>query len=281
MAVGGGHGTAVTLRALRRYASDITAIVSAADDGGSSGRLRDLLGVPALGDLRKCLAALASEESHLAEQLEVRYSEGSLAGHAMGNLLLAGLLERSGDLVTAIDQAGALLGAVGRVLPATTVPTELRAELHQGSMVGQAAIGRETSIWEVSILPEAARPPRAALEALASAQQIVIGPGSLYTSVLAAVAVPGISSAIASSPGRVVFVCNLEAQHPETSGYSVADHVAALERHEVSPDVVLWDQGGELALGAPRMAAVDADLRGSNGRVHDPAKLAVALEALC
>jgi uncharacterized cofD-like protein len=173
------------------------------------------------------------------------------------------------------------LGAVGRVLPATTVPTELRAELRQGSMVGQAAIGREPSVWEVSILPEWARPPQAALEALALAQQVVIGPGSLYTSILAAVAVPGISSAIGSSAARVVFVCNLEAQDPETGGYSVADHVAALERHDVSPDVVLWDHRGGIELGQPQMAAVDADLRGSNGRVHDPAKLAEALAALC
>jgi uncharacterized cofD-like protein len=280
VALGGGHGTAVSLRAARRYAGELTAIVSAADDGGSSGRLRDLLGVPALGDLRKCLAAVAADDSRLAAILEVRYEEGSLAGHAVGNLLLAGLLEATGDLVTAVGRAGELLQAVGCVLPATTVPTELRARLREGSMVGQVAIGREESVEEVSILPEGARPPAAALAALVAAEQIVIGPGSLYTSVLAAVAVPGIAPAIAASPAKVVYVCNLEAHAPETLGYSVADHLRALERHDVAVDVVLCDTAGHLELGSPEMAVVDTDLRGSNGLVHEPGKLAVALAGL-
>jgi len=280
VAVGGGHGTAVTLRAVRRYAGEITAIVSAADDGGSSGRLRDLLGVPALGDLRKCLSALASSDSKLASSLETRYCEGSLAGHAMGNLLLAGLIEKTGDLTAALREAGVLLGTVGRVLPATTIPTELRAVLRQGSMVGQAAIGQSESVLEVSIQPETAQPPKQALRALAEADQIVIGPGSLYTSVLAAAVVPSVAEAISTSKATSVFVCNLEAHAPETSGYSVADHVDALARHAVVPDVVLCDTAGSMVLGDVEMAVIDVDLRGSNGLVHEPGKLARALEAL-
>jgi uncharacterized cofD-like protein len=147
-------------------------------------------------------------------------------------------------------------------------------------MVGQVAIGREETVLEVSILPEGARPPAEAFEAIAAADQIVIGPGSLYTSVLAAVAVPGMAEAISAAKARVIFVCNLEPQAPETSGYTVADHVSALERHAVFADVVLCDTAGGIDLGELQMAVVDVDLRGSNGLVHEPGKLARALAAL-
>jgi uncharacterized cofD-like protein len=119
VALGGGHGTAVTLRAARRYAGQITAVVSVADDGGSSGRLREILNVVALGDLRKCLVALASDDSPLARAFEHRFDEGELAGHALGNLILAGLIEATGDLVSGVHEAADLLGAQGEVLPAT------------------------------------------------------------------------------------------------------------------------------------------------------------------
>jgi len=280
VAIGGGHGTAVTLRAARRYAGELTAIVSVADDGGSSGRLRDLLGVPALGDVRNCISALAADDSVLGSALTARYSEGLLSGHAAGNLLLAGLLVECGDLELAIARLGELVGAVGRVLPATTTPTELRAELVEGQLVGQAAIARTAAVRGVSVLPEGVRPPTAALQAIDAAEQIVIGPGSLYTSVLAAAAVPALASAIRGAAGRRIYVCNLRPEDPETNGYSVADHVAALTRHGVEIDVVVWDSGSGLDLGDPQMAVVDSDLRGSNGLVHEPGKLAGVLAGL-
>ena len=277
VALGGGHGTAVTLRAARCYAADVTAVVSVADDGGSTGRLRDQLHVVGLGDLRKCLGALAGEGSVLGSALEHRFAEGDLAGHALGNVLLAGLVEATGDLVTGIDEAAALVGAVGRVLPATTEKVVLRAVGHQGEVNGQVAVSRAGQIERVSLLPEGAVPPAAAVEAIGRADQIVIGPGSLYTSVLAAASVDGIAAAIAAAPGQRVYVCNLRPQLPETAGYSVADHVDALSRHGIAVDVVLWDPATGLALGRPDAAVVGRPLAGRTGLAHDPVRLADAL----
>jgi uncharacterized cofD-like protein len=184
------------------------------------------------------------------------------------------------DLERAVEEACALVGAVGGVIPATTVPTELRAELLVGELVGQAAIGRTEAIRKVSVLPEGVSPPQRALTALSEANQIVIGPGSLFTSVLAAASVPQIATALAEATGQRVYVCNLRPQSPETEGFSVADHLEALDRHDVEVDVVLFDPRGGMPLGSPRMAVVEADLTGSNGLVHEPGKLAGALRAL-
>ncbi len=284
VALGGGHGTAVTLRAARRYAGELTAIVSVADDGGSSGRLRQQLDVVALGDMRKCLVALADPHSVLGRAFEHRFDTtgegGELAGHALGNLILAGLVDATGDLVAGIDVAAELLGAVGRVLPATTEKVTLKAEADQGEVAGQVAVAATGRIRRVSLVPGGSSPPPEALDALASADQVVIGPGSLYTSVLAAVAVPGVAEAVCASPGQRVYVANLRAQVPETEAYDVAAHLSALVRHGVEIDVVLWDSGAGLELGEVQVAAVDRPLRGSNGLVHDPARLATALADL-
>jgi uncharacterized cofD-like protein len=197
VAMGGGHGTAVTLRAVRRYAGQVTAVVSVADDGGSTGRLRQQLDVVALGDMRKCLVALADPSSVLARAFEHRFDttadSGDLAGHALGNLVLAGLIDATGDLVAGIDAAADLLGAVGRVLPATTQKVTLKAEADRGEVNGQVAVSRAGRIHRVSLVPGGSSPPPEATAALREADQVVIGPGSLYTSVLAAVAVPGIA----------------------------------------------------------------------------------------
>jgi uncharacterized cofD-like protein len=280
VAIGGGHGTAVTLRAARRYAAELTAVVSVADDGGSSGRLRELLDVVALGDLRKCLVALAADGSPLARAFERRFTEGELAGHALGNLILAGLLDVSGDLVVGVDEAARLLGAVGRVLPATTELVVLKAEADAGEVAGQVAVASTERIRRVSLVPDDARAPAAAVAALGRADQIVIGPGSLFTSVLAAVAVPAIAEAVAGSAAQRVYVCNLRPQVPETEGYSVADHVAALVGHGVAVDVVLCDTSQGMAVGEPGLRVVDRALAGSNGLVHEPARLAGALSDL-
>src|SRR5580693_4948674 len=234
VAIGGGHGTAVTLKAARRYAGLLTGIVSVADDGGSSGRLRELLNVVALGDIRKCLVALAAEDSALAIAFERRFEEGELAGHALGNLILTGLIDATGDLVLGVHEAAQLLGAHGDVLPATTEPVVLKAESANGTVAGQVAVMGTGDIRTVSLVPDDAQPPPLALERITTADQIVIGPGSLFTSVLAAVAVRGVAEAVASSKAQVVYVCNLHPEVPETEGFDVSDHVAALARHNVS-----------------------------------------------
>ncbi len=280
VAIGGGHGTAVTLKAARGYAGTLTGVVSVADDGGSSGRLRELLNVVALGDIRKCLVALADEGAPLATAFERRYEVGELAGHALGNLILAGLIDATGDLVLGVAEAARLLGAQGDVLPATTEPVVLKAECGHGIVAGQVAVKGAADIERVSLVPGDAQPPPLAVERIASADQIVIGPGSLFTSVLAAVAVPGIADAVAASAAQVVYVCNLHPEVPETEGYDVAAHVAALARHDVTVDVVLCDTIGGMSIGAPDVVVRDVPLTGQNVMMHSPAKLAQALSGL-
>ena len=280
MAIGGGHGTAVTLKAARRYAGLLTGIVSVADDGGSSGRLRELLNVVALGDIRKCLVALAEQDSALAVAFERRYDEGELAGHALGNLILLGLVDATGDLVQGVREAALLLGARGDVLPATTEPVVLKAESAQGTVAGQVAVMGTGDLWAVSLVPEDAQPPPLAVERILQADQVVIGPGSLFTSVLAAVSVRGIAEAVAQSDAQVVYVCNLRPQVPETDGFDVAAHVAALARHNVMVDVVVCDSIQGMGIGATDICVRDVPLTGENRLVHSPAKLAEALSGL-
>jgi len=280
VAIGGGHGTAVTLKAARRYAGLLTGIVSVADDGGSSGRLRELLNVVALGDIRKCLVALAEQDSALAVAFERRYDEGELAGHALGNLILLGLIDATGDLVQGVREAALLLGARGDVLPATTEPVVLKAKSAQGTVAGQVAVMGTGDLWAVSLVPDDAQPPPLAVERILGAEQVVIGPGSLFTSVLAAVSVHGIAEAVAQSDAQIVYVCNLSPQVPETDGYDVAAHVAALARHNVMVDVVVCDSIQGMGIGATDICVRDVPLTGENRLVHSPAKLAEALSGL-
>ncbi|HMC39637.1 MAG TPA: uridine diphosphate-N-acetylglucosamine-binding protein YvcK, partial [Acidimicrobiales bacterium] len=219
VALGGGHGLATTLRAARRYAGELTAVVSVADDGGSSGRLREIAGIPAPGDLRRCLVAMAADGSPWAPAFEYRFPNGSgdLEGHALGNLLIAGLANVTGDFGRALDLAAELLGTIGRVVPATSVPVVLKADVAGREVVGQVAVS-ETSgaITCVSIVPPDATVPEEAGRALADADQVVLGPGSLFTSVLAVAAVPGIRAVLEARAGGRVYVCNLRPQPPET-----------------------------------------------------------------
>jgi uncharacterized cofD-like protein len=279
VAVGGGHGLAATLRAARRYAGTLTAVVSVADDGGSSGRLRRQLGIIPPGDLRKCLVALAQDGSALAEAFEQRFEEGELAGHALGNLILAGLMTTCGDAQLGLDEAGRLLGAAGRVVPAASEPVVLKAESQDGEIEGQTAVMRTARISRVSLVP--ADPPASpvALAELARADQVVIGPGSLFTSVIAAVAVPAIAEAVRHTPGLRVYVANLRPQGAETAGLDVAAHVAALAAHGVEVDVVLADPAA-ITLGELSARVVTAPLAKANGLAHDPSRLAAALSRL-
>jgi uncharacterized cofD-like protein len=285
VALGGGHGLAASLQAARRYAGEVCAIVSVADDGGSSGRLRAAFGIPAPGDLRRCLVALADPGSPWTSAFEYRFAAGELEGHAFGNLVLAGLAEATGDFSLALLEAGRVLGAAGRVLPATTEAVILKAELRSPdgnggtSIVGQVAVQESAGVAGVSIVPADARPPDAALEALAAADQVVIGPGSLFTSVLAVVAVPALRDTLATTRGQKVYVCNLGPQHPETAGYDVAAHVDALRSHGLEVDVVLCHPGA-LPKGALDVPCVERPVARADLLAHDPVRLAAALSDL-
>ena len=281
VAIGGGHGAAQTLRALKRYAGSVTALISVADDGGSSGRLREELGIPAPGDLRRCIGALLPDASPIAAALEHRFEEGELAGHAFGNLLIAALADAAGDFVAGVAEAARITGAAGTVLPASAVPVVLKGSGAGGEVNGQVRIKRQGGVTKVVLVPPDASPPPGAVEALEAADQVVIGPGSLYTSLLAATAVDGLRAALETTSAQRVYVANLREQPPETVGFDVADHVRALADHGVAVDVVLADPAalplGEMPEG-PEL--VLAELASPGAGAHDPERLAAALSAL-
>ncbi len=277
VALGGGHGVAVALRAIRQYADPITAVVSVADDGGSSGRLRRDLGVPAPGDLRKSLVALAGNSGPWAE----------LEGHALGNLVLVGLAESMGGLADALDEAGRVLGTVGRVVPATVDAVILKAEVDGEPIVGQVAVESQvagSAVPSVGIVPPDAPASPAALEAIADAAQVVVAPGSLYTSVLAVLCVPEIRDAVARCTARVIHVANLRADG-ETAGLDGTDQLRVLLDHGARIDVLLHDPQRGLAVSETAVrdmgvVPVAADLAAADARAHDPEKLSAALAAL-
>ncbi len=279
VAVGGGHGLAATLAAARRFAGRVTGIVSVADDGGSSGRLRRQLGIVPPGDIRKCLVALAGDPV-LAAAFEHRFESDELEGHALGNLVIAGLVAATGDLQQALDEAGRILAAAGRVVPAAAEPVVLKAELDDGVVEGQTAVAGSDHIRRVSLVPGDPPAPAAATEALAEADLVVMGPGSLFTSVLAALCVPAVAEGVRRSGARRVYVANLRPQPGETSGFTVADHVSALVAHGITPDVVLADTTA-IELGDVGVPVVEAELgRPDGGPGHDPERLADALRGL-
>lgn len=277
VAVGGGHGLSTSLEALRDLAGDLTAVVSVADDGGSSGRLRRELGIVAPGDMRRCLAAL-TPPGLIRDALDHRFATGALSGHPAGNVILAALLENADDPVVALDAAVAMVGAQGRILPASRGRVDLLAETSRGVVRGQVAVTRAGEIARLFTSPEDPPIPIEVESAIESADLVVVGPGSLYTSVLAA-ALPGIRRAIASSPATVVYVANLGAEQQETPGYTLADHVSAVRAHGIEPDVVLADVGLDVT---PELgdSVVQRPLRRADGDRHDPVRLRSALSEL-
>ncbi len=282
VALGGGHGLAATLRAARQYARTITGIVSVGDDGGSSGRLRAEFGVAPPGDLRRCLSALADDTTLLARSLEHRFEDGSLTGHPIGNLLLIGLAFAADDLQTAIDEVGRLVGAVGRVFPASEVPVTLIADSDQGTLAGQVTIERATGIGNLRFDPSNAPSPAEAIQAVVEADQIIIGPGSLFTSVLACALMPDIRSALAETTAQRVFVANVANEKGDARGFGLREHVEALIDHGLNVDVVLAgaatsDAQLEIA-GLPPI--VTADVASDDGWSHDPSKLGAVLGRL-
>ena len=301
VALGGGHGLAASLQALRRVTPHLTAVVTVADDGGSSGRLREELGILPPGDLRMALAALAGEDDWgrtWEALLQHRFGgAGGLAGHAVGNLLLAGLTESTGSQLAALDLTGRLLGAVGRVLPMSPAPLEIVAQvlgLHpedpgrSTTVVGQVAVATTTgTVAAVHLRPEDPPACEEAVAAVLDADWVVFGPGSWFTSVLPHLLVPGLLDALIATSARRMVCLNLEAQAGETTGFSAEAHLDVLAAHapDLRLDVVLAD---ERAVGDARglMATVAASgarlVLGSIARDdgtprHDPDRLAEAL----
>ncbi len=232
--IGGGTGLSVMLRGLKQKPLDITAIVTVADDGGSSGILREELQIPPPGDIRNVLTALADTEPLMAEVLKYRFSNGNtLAGHSLGNLILAAMTDITGDFVTGITELSRIFAVRGRVLPAANQAIVLKAEMEDGSIVvGESTIPKSgLAIREVFIEPDNVEPLPEAVEALEQADAILIGPGSLYTSIIPNLLVPKLAEAIVGSNAVKIFVCNVMTQPGETDDYSVSDHLAAVHRH--------------------------------------------------
>jgi uncharacterized cofD-like protein len=233
VAIGGGTGLSTLLRGLKVYSANITAVVTVADDGGSSGRLRRELGTIPPGDIRNCVAALADEEKLLTELFQYRFSAGNgLSGHSFGNLFLTAMSDITGDFERAIAASSKVLAVRGRVLPATLSDVRLWAEMEDGRRIeGESNIPEaHGKICSVGCLPD--NPPAlpAALKAIEEADLIILGPGSLYTSVIPNLLVPEIRDAIARSRVLRIYVCNIMTQPGETEGYSVFDHIKAIDR---------------------------------------------------
>ena len=279
VAVGGGHGTAVSLRALRVLSDDVTGVVSVADNGGSTGRLRAMLNVAAVGDLRVCLTALADPENPLAASFEHRFTVGELNGHAVGNLLLVGLIDATGNLEESVRAVAQVMGVTGTIVPASCEGVELVASTEEGPTRGQTEVAQATSIRRISVEPANLPAPTVAVEAIENADLILIGPGSLFTSVLAACVVPGITQALAGTKGRKIYVANLHPETPETAGFTLQDHVDALLRHAIVPDAVLVDVASVFAGQPCSLPLIVSDVAGRNGMVHDVQKLAKAVTA--
>ena len=237
VALGGGHGLSAILRGLKLYVEDLTAIVTVADDGGGSGVLRQDLNMPPPGDIRSCMEALADTESLMQRLLAYRFTEGRLAGQAFGNLLLAALAGVSDSFDQAVARMSQVLAITGQILPVTNANVQLEAIFENGASVcGESKIfdfkkQQNCRIHHVRLLPE--NPPAlpAAVEAIRRADVILLGPGSLYTSVIPNLLVDGIADAIQDSHALKIYICNIMTQDGETEGMTASDHISALLEH--------------------------------------------------
>jgi uncharacterized cofD-like protein len=254
VAIGGGTGLSTLLSGLKRYSSNLTAIVTVADDGGSSGVLRREFGIQPPGDIRNCLAALSTEEPLLTRLFQYRFRSGSgLEGHSFGNLFLTALTAITGSLESAITASSRVLAVQGQVVPATNADVRLWAELENGERIeGESRIGQASSpIVRLGCVPE--RPPALprAIEAIANADLIVLGPGSLYTSLLPNLLVPELVTAISRSKAPRLYICNLMTQPGETDGLDVGGHLRAIEAQLATIGVERRLFDGVLAQEAP------------------------------
>lgn len=236
--IGGGTGLPVLLRGLKKYPVDITAIVTVADDGGSSGRLRDELNIPPPGDVRNVLAALSDVEPLIEEMFQHRFkSENELSGHSLGNLILAAMTSITGNFMYAIQEMSRVLNVHGKVLPAANQSVVLHAELEDGHMIsGESKIPYSgKKIKRVFLTPDNVKPLPEAIQAIRAADLIIIGPGSLYTSILPNLLVPKIGDEVRRAKAKKVYICNLMTQAGETHDYTASDHVRAVYNHLNEP----------------------------------------------
>lgn len=299
VAIGGGTGLSVLLKGLKRSDVDLAAVVTVGDDGGSSGRLRRELGLLPPGDFRSCIAALADDEALMTQLLQYRFGDGALGGHALGNLLLAAMADLTGSFERAVLETSRVLNIRGQIMPSTLEAVSVCAQVADGgsegggsrTVRGESRVGAAgPGIRRVFLEPGAPPAYPGAVRAILAADLIVLGPGSLYTSVLPNLLVPGICQAVRASGAVKVYVCNVASQAGETDGYSVQEHAAAIEEN-VGPGTFhyvlannCWPDGARVAYVRPEsgralgQALVLADL--VDERVpwrHDSAKLGRAL----
>ncbi|MDI3548349.1 MAG: hypothetical protein PWR10_2001 [Halanaerobiales bacterium] len=300
VALGGGTGLSNLLRGIKKYTSNITAIVTVADDGGSSGKLRDELGMLPPGDIRNCLVALADTEPLMEQLFQYRFSsEGHLVGHSFGNLFIASLAEVLGDFEEAVKESSKVLAIRGQVLPATNEDVRLGAVYTDRSRkMGESVIPEAGKrIERVFLKPSSCKPTADALAAIKEADIILIGPGSLYTSIIPNLLVEGIARAIKESPAIKIYVCNVMTQPGETTGYTVSDHIQAIFDHSMAGlfDYVIvnreesaanlakrYEEEGAFPVKIDRekilkqgVKIVEGDLLTSEGYIrHDPVELA-------
>ncbi len=271
VAIGGGHGLAAALKAIRTYTGSTTAVVSVADDGGSSGRLTAGTGLPPPGDIRRCLLALTPDRSVWSDLFEFRFPGGDpdpgsrepldVLGHSLGNLILAAFTELEGSFVEAVRAAGRLLGSEGVVIPAAEEPLVLEAVIGGRAVSGQVAVSRTPGgIEKITVGPQNAEATPEAVEAIERADQIVLAPGSLFTSVIAALKVPGIVAAVNRSPAQLSLVLNLITQDAETLGMSGQSHLEALRVHgglDRSGTVIVDETPIDVPIGLQRVGLAD------------------------
>jgi uncharacterized cofD-like protein len=302
VAIGGGTGLSTLLRGLKGYSANITAVVAVADDGGSSGQLRQQLGIIPPGDIRNCIAALADAEPLMTQLMQYRFPPGSgLDNHAFGNLFIAAMTAVTGDFEEAVRESNRVLAVRGQVLPATSVPLNLSARLASGrTLHGQSGMAAaEERIEEVFIEPADVRANGEALERMLEADLIVIGPGSLFSSILPNLLISDVQDALRAAPGLKVYVCNVATQPGETAEMSASDHLRALFDH-VGDDLIDYVvvnrstdarrpegwRARPVAVDVRRLeelpvVVVEEDVVDrANAHRHDPAKLAAALMRL-
>ena len=241
--IGGGTGLSTMLRGLKQYTSHITAIVTVGDDGGGSGKLREDLGMLPPGDIRNCILALADTEPLMEDLLQYRFTEGSLKGQCFGNLFLAAMAGISENFEDAVQKMSSVLAVKGKVLPVTLDDMKLVAELENGeiiegeSKIPSEVIVRNTRIKKIAIKPIDAKPLEEAIKAINNADVIIMGPGSLYTSIIPNLLVKGIPEAICKSPAKKVYISNVMTQPGETDGFKVSNHLKVLMDYGVAENI--------------------------------------------
>jgi uncharacterized cofD-like protein len=232
VAIGGGTGLSSLLRGLKTYTSNLSVIVTVADDGGSSGRLRDEYRILPPGDFRQCLIALADAEPLMKQLFDHRFKEGSLNGHAFGNLFIMAMADVTGNFEQALRESGKVLAVKGTIVPSTLQDVTLVASINGGMVEGESKIPKQNSpISHVFLKPDGVQVNPEAAQAILNAELIIVGPGSLYTSILPNLLVEGMVEAIKASPALKLYICNLAAQPGETDGYTVHDYLRVIREH--------------------------------------------------